>query len=40
MEKKQNSEAYPPGNGIAIINHPFLMVGIPPIKMVMNGDGL
>ena len=23
--------------GIAIINHPFLMVGIPPIKMVMNG---
>ena len=22
---------------IAIINHPFVMVGIPPIKMVMNG---
>ena len=22
--------------GIAIVNHPFLMVGIPPIKMVMN----
>ena len=23
--------------GIAIINLPFLMVGIPPIEMVMNG---
>ena len=23
--------------GIEIINHPFLMVGIPPIKLVMNG---
>ena len=29
---------YDPSNvGIAIMNHPFLMVGIPPIQMVMSG---
>ena len=26
--------------GIAIINYQFLMVGIPPVKMVMNGGWL